>query len=167
MMLMFSLVAVRQRAFTRSSRKRGMADVHPLSPKTKARLDDEASSLDDETLVRTSKGAICPCEHNARVLIAHAPQYVEPALRRVSIADAHRRAGLDRRRRAGKPCAGCSPRTASHALRCNTHAAAREWSPIPGAGTPCASSSKGYARGMERHASSPPSTMPGAHATMR
>ena len=52
-----------------------MAEVHTLSAKTKARLDAEAEDLDAMTLLRTSKGAIKPCEHNAFVLIAQAPRY--------------------------------------------------------------------------------------------
>src|SRR6266496_3351536 len=53
-----------------------MAEVHTLSAKTKARLDAEAEDLDAMTLLRTVKGGIKPCEHNAFVLIAQAPRYV-------------------------------------------------------------------------------------------
>ena len=120
-----------------------MADVHPLSPKIKARLDDETSSLDDDTLIRTPKGAILACEHNARLLIAHAPQYAElhfdDFLSRMRIGERDWADGDE----LGAVCwlqstHGVARFTLQHAR------AARESSPIPGAGTPCASSSKGY-----------------------
>ena len=52
-----------------------MADVVKLTPQTAARVAAESATLDAGSLLKSAKGAILPCEHNAYVLLAAAPQY--------------------------------------------------------------------------------------------
>ncbi len=54
-----------------------MADVVKLSPRTQRELDGESAALDGDGLLRSNAGVIKACEHNARVLIAAAPQYAD------------------------------------------------------------------------------------------
>ena len=52
-----------------------MADVHDFSEKMKARAAAEKAALDAGTLIRSDKGNLVACEHNAFVLVDNAPQY--------------------------------------------------------------------------------------------
>jgi len=50
-------------------------NVLKLSPQTKARVDAAEEAINAKTLLKSDKGAIKACEHNARVLIDAALQY--------------------------------------------------------------------------------------------
>lgn len=52
-----------------------MADVHDFSEKMRARAAAEKAALDAGTLIRTDKGALVACEHNAFVLVDNAHEY--------------------------------------------------------------------------------------------
>ena len=49
-----------------------MADVVKLTPQTAARVAAESATLDAGALLKSAKGAILPCEHNACVLMGEA-----------------------------------------------------------------------------------------------
>ena len=78
-----------------------MADVLKLSPRVETELRDAEGTLDAGQLLKSEKGAILPCEHNAFVLIAADARYetlhFDEFLSRMRIDDAR----LARRRR---PC---------------------------------------------------------------
>lgn len=52
-----------------------MAEIHKLSPRIAQEMDADDAALKHKTLLKSDKGAIKPCEHNARVLLSAAPQY--------------------------------------------------------------------------------------------
>jgi hypothetical protein len=52
-----------------------MAEVHQFSARMARELEHEQTDLDAGTLIKSDRGAIKACEHNARVLIADALQY--------------------------------------------------------------------------------------------
>jgi predicted P-loop ATPase len=52
-----------------------MGETIKLSPRTRREIEHDQTTLDTDGLLKSDKGAVKPCEHNARVLIASAPQY--------------------------------------------------------------------------------------------